>query len=59
VVIPAGATATISLPPEFIHTVLESGRSLRGDEGILSIDENSTFVSCVVGSGTYHFTAQR
>lgn len=59
VVIPAGATATISLPPEFIHTVLESSRRLRGDEGILSIDENSTFVSCVVGSGTYHFTAQR
>jgi hypothetical protein len=59
VVIPAGATATLSLPPEFSHTVLESGRSLRGDEGVLSLDESRGFVSCVVGSGTYHFTAQR
>jgi hypothetical protein len=59
VVIPAGTTATISLPPEFSRKVLESGHNLRGDEGVLSLDESRGFVSCVVGSGTYHFTAQR
>jgi len=59
VVIPAGATATVSLPPEFGREILESGRRLRGDDGVLSVDENAGGVSCVVGSGTYHFTARR
>jgi hypothetical protein len=59
VVIPAGATATISLPREFGRNVLESDRDLHGDDGVLSLDESAGLVSCVVGSGTYEFTAQR
>jgi hypothetical protein len=59
VVVPPGASATVSLPKEFGGKVLESGHSLRGDVGVLAIDESTGAVSLVVGSGTYHFTAQR
>jgi alpha-L-rhamnosidase len=57
--IPPGATATVSLPVGFRGDVRESGRSLKGDPGVLSVDEKSDSVSCVIGSGNYHFSARR
>jgi alpha-L-rhamnosidase len=57
--IPAGATATVTLPAGFSRDVRESGRSLRGDRGVRSIDEGAGAISCVVGSGRYHFVGHR
>jgi hypothetical protein len=57
--IPPGATATVSLPVGFRSKVRESGRELKGDLGVLSVDERSDSVSCVVGSGNYHLSARR
>jgi alpha-L-rhamnosidase len=57
--VPPGATATISLPAGFRRQVLESGRELRGDSGVLSVDDDAERVSYVVGSGEYHFRGRR
>jgi len=59
VTIPAGATATLTLPAQFHHRVLESNHPLSGRAGILSFDESHDSVYCVLGSGTYHFSALR
>jgi len=58
VIIPPGATATVTFPREFVGKVLESGRPLRGDDGVLAVDSKGGVDSCVVGSGTYHFIAE-
>jgi Bacterial alpha-L-rhamnosidase C-terminal domain len=57
--IPPGTTTTISFPHEFSRSVIESGHSLHGDDGVLSVRDASVPTSIVVGSGTYHFVAQR
>jgi hypothetical protein len=57
--IPPGATATISFPPEFGRGVKESGHNLRGDDGVLSVNDGSGPLSIVVASGNYHFVAQQ
>lgn len=57
--IPAGATATLTLPSQFHHHVLESNHALSQSAGILSIDETNDSVSCIVSSGTYHFSSQQ
>lgn len=57
--IPPGATATILFPPEFGRKVKESGLNLRGDEGVLSVNDGSGQLSIVVASGSYHFVAQQ
>jgi hypothetical protein len=57
--IPPGTVATISFPPEFCCSVMESGHSLRGDEGVLSVSDGSRSLSIVVASGRYHFVALR
>ncbi len=57
--IPPGATATVSLPVGFKSGVRESARDLRGDPGVLSVDDENDSVSCVIGSGNYHFSARR
>ena len=57
--IPPGATATVTLPAGFRIAVRESGHDLKGDRGMLSVDEDGENVSCVVGSGHYHFSARR
>ena len=57
--VPPGSTATVSLPVGFSSEVRESGRDLKGDLGVLSVDEKNDSVSCVVGSGNYHFSARR
>jgi hypothetical protein len=57
--IPPGATATISFPPEFGRSVKESGRDLRGDEGVLSMSDGNGPISIVVASGNYRFVARR
>ncbi len=57
--VPPGATATVSLPVGFTSEVRESGRDLKGNLGVLSVDEKSDSVSCVIGSGNYHFSARR
>jgi alpha-L-rhamnosidase len=57
--VPPGATATVSLPVGFRSDVRESGRDLKADLGVLSVDEKNDSVSCVVGSGNYHFSARR
>ena len=59
VTIPPGTTATISFPQEFSRSVLESGHGLRGDDGVLSVSDTPGPTSIVVGSGIYHFVAQR
>lgn len=59
VAIPPGTTATISFPVEFRRNIRESERSLRGDNGILSVNDGGKTISCVVGSGEYHFDAER
>jgi hypothetical protein len=59
VVIPAGNTATISFPTGFDKGVTESGQSLREGKGVLSVSEQGEPLSCVVGSGHYHFDARR
>ncbi len=58
VAIPPGTTATITFPPAY-RRVRESGSHLKGDNGVLSTDEAPEGLSCVVGSGNYHFSAQR
>jgi len=57
--IPPGAVATISFPPEFGRNVTESGQSLRGDSGVLSVSTGANSLSIVVASGSYHFVAHR
>ena len=61
--VPPGATATVSLPVGFRTDVRESGRDLKRDlkedSGVLSVDEKGDSVSCVIGSGNYHFSARR
>jgi hypothetical protein len=57
--VPPGVEATISLPAEFHRDVLESGRALQGDPGVVSVDRKAEVVTCVVGSGEYHFSARR
>ena len=57
--IPPGATATVSLPSGFHREVLESGRPLQGDPGVVSVDDRGESVTYVVGSGEYSLTARR
>jgi alpha-L-rhamnosidase len=57
--IPAGATATVTLPAGFSRDVREAGRELRGDRGVLSVAESGGSIACVVGSGQYHFVGHR
>jgi hypothetical protein len=59
VTIPPGSTATISFPHEFSRNVIESGHGLRGDDGVISVSDTPGPTSIVVGSGIYHFIAQR
>jgi hypothetical protein len=59
VTIPPGTTATVSIPHEFSRSVFESGHSLLGDNGVLSVRNTAGLTSIVIGSGTYHFVAQR
>ena len=57
--IPPGTVATISFPPAFSAGVKESGHDLRGDEGVLSVNDVNGLLSIVVASGSYHFVSQR
>jgi alpha-L-rhamnosidase len=57
--VPPGATATISLPAGFHRNVLESGRALEGDPGVISVNDTGDGVICVIGSGEYHLSARR
>jgi hypothetical protein len=59
VTIPPGTTATVSIPHEFSRSVFESGHSLLGDNGVLSVRNTDGPTSIVVASGTYHFVARR
>jgi alpha-L-rhamnosidase len=59
VTIPPGTTATISIPQEFSRSVVESGHGPHGDNGVLSVRDTPGATSLVVGSGSYHFVAQR
>ena len=59
VTIPPGTTATVSFPHKFSRSVSESGHSLHGDNGVLSVRDTPDPTSIVVASGTYHFVAQR
>jgi len=59
VTIPPGTTATVSFPPEFAASGLESGHPLHRDESLLSRRDTPGPTSIVVGSGTYHFVAKR
>jgi hypothetical protein len=55
--VPPGASATVTLPEGFRRDVQESGRSLKGIAGVLSVAEDGG--TCIVGSGEYHFTVRR
>jgi len=57
--IPAGTTATITLPFGFSRNVQESGRSLRSDDGVIAVNVSAGAISCVVGSGHFHFSAEK
>jgi alpha-L-rhamnosidase len=59
ITVPAGATATFTLPAQFHHHVRESNHALSQGVGILSIEGTNDSVSCIVSSGTYHFFAQQ
>jgi alpha-L-rhamnosidase len=59
ITVPAGATATFTLPSQYHHHVLESNHALSQRAGILSVEESYDAVSCIVSSGTYHFFAKQ
>ncbi len=53
--VPAGQTATITLRASRGARVAEGNRPIQAGHGIISVERTSKSVTCVVGSGTYHF----
>jgi hypothetical protein len=59
ITIPPNATATITFPAAYSRSITEEGRPLAAGNGIQSTHHDKQFFDCIIGSGTYHFEAQR
>jgi len=57
VTVPANTEATVSIPATALSGVRESGRSLRGRDGITSASIDGDDAVIDVGAGSYHFTS--
>jgi hypothetical protein len=55
----AGDSSNPAVWAGFTERIMESGLSLRKSAGVHSVSDQGERVSCVVGSGHYHFDAQR